>query len=294
MKRALVCLLLLQTATAWAAPPMRIAVMPPRDLGLGSEAVAELEHALVEAVSALPGFSVANLSSSGRLSAAKGMAALEQPVARAQALAQECSATRVLLVDVARLGEGHVVYLQGIDPKSGAQVGSTTASLSNERPPTAADRAALRGAVVRVFDPTRYLGRLALKLDVKGAEVQVDGRPLNGDPMKPLELSVGTHALRVTHPAYHDFLRFIDVVYDETVSLDVPLAAYPLTEGEMAERQRRTLVPAVRPKLKWYRTWWALTLAGVVLTGVTTGIVFAARPDLTADRSLSYRWRPSP
>jgi hypothetical protein len=293
VKRLWALALLCAAQSAWAAPPVRVAVTPLRDVGLGVEAVAQLEQALVEAVLAQPGFSVANLSAAGRLTAPKG-GALESPSARAQSLAKEAGANRALLVDVARLGEGQVVYLQRIDPKNGQSLGSTTASLSTASPLAAADRAALRGAVVRVLDPDRYLGRIALKLDVKGAQAQVDGRPLSGDLSHPIELSVGTHALRVTHPAYHDFLRFIDVGYDETVSLEVPLAAYPLSEGEMAERQRHNAAPVVVKRPPWYRTWWALSLSGVILTGLTAGIVFAVRPELTADHSLSYQFKPTP
>jgi PEGA domain len=293
MKRLLFVLAIFGASVAQATPNMRVALMPLRDVGLGAEAVSELEHELVEAVAALPGFSVANLSSAGRLTGPKGVP-VDTPAVRAQALAKEVNANRALLVDVARLGDGQVLYLQGIDPKSGEPVGSTTASLANTRPMPAADRASLRGAVVRVLDPAHYSGRLILKLDVRGAEVQIDGRPLAGDTTKPIDLAVGTHALRVTHPAYHDFLRFIEVAFDEPITLDVPLAAYPLSEAEMAERQRRSAVPLVTKKLPWYRTWWALTLSGIVLTGVTTGIVFAARPDITADRSLHFRYSPTP
>src|SRR5207237_8737602 len=122
--------------------------------------------------------------------------------ARAEQLGRELNAARALVVDVARLGEGQVVYLQGIDPKTGQVVGSTTASLSDTRPLPAAERDSLRGAVVRVMAPEAYTGRLLLKLDVKGAEAQLDGAPLLADLSRPqlMPVPVGTHALRVTHP----------------------------------------------------------------------------------------------
>lgn len=287
-------LLLLQIQVASAAQTMRVAVLPLRDLGLGSEAVAELERTLVEAIAAQPGFSIANLSSSGRLTGPKNLS-VDQAAARAQQLGKEVNANRALVVDVARLGEGQVVYLQGIDPKSGEAVGSTTVSLSNERPLPAADRNALRGGVVRVLAPDDYVGHLMLKLDVKGAEVQLDGRQLAGDLTRPVSVPVGTHALRVTHPAYHDFLRFVDLGFDQTLDLAVPLAAYPLTQGEMAERKRRGAPTAAPKPVPWYRSWWALSVGGIFITGITAAIVIAARPDpIAGDRSLNYRYQPSP
>jgi hypothetical protein len=108
------------------------------------------------------------------------------------------------------------------------------------------------------------------------------------------ELPVGTHALRVTHPAYHDFLRFLDVEFDKTLGVDVNMALYPLAEGEMTERQRRGL-PVTRRHLPWWRTWWALTLAGVAITGVTVGVVWLARPWLShGDSSSGYAPMPQP
>jgi hypothetical protein len=286
-------LLLLYAQLAAAAQPMRIAVLPLHDLGLGSQAVTELERALVEAIAAQPGFSVANLNANGRLTGPKNFTG--DVAARAEELGKELNAARALVVDVARLGEGQVVYLQGIDPKTGQVVGSTTVSLSDTRPLPPADRDALRGGVVRVVAPGDYVGRLLLKLDVKGAEAQLDGAPLLADLTRPVTVPVGTHALRVTHPAYHDFLRFIDVSFDQTVELPVPLAAYPLTEGEMAERRRRSGAD-VKPKaVPWYRSWWALTLSGVIITGVVAGAIVGTRPDpIGADHSLSYRYVPTP
>jgi hypothetical protein len=292
MKRALLIATLI-AGSAGAAPPMRVAVLPLHDLGLGSEALVELEHAIVEQIAALPGMSVANLSANGRLVAGPRLSTIDQPIARAQALAREVGATRALVIDAARLGDGQVVYLQGVDPKAGS-IGSTTASLSGAHPPTPEDLTALRGAVVRILDPEHYVGRILVKLDVKGAEVQIDGRPVTADLSRPIEVGVGTHALRVTHPAYHDFLRFIEVPYGALLTLDVPLAAYPLTEGEMAERQRRHQGPVRKIHVPWYRSWWALSLAGVVLTGVTAGIVIGARPGVSSDRSLSYQRGPTP
>ena len=145
---------------------------------------------------------------------------------------------------------------------------------------------------MRILDPLRYTGRLQLRLDVQGAVVQIDGRPA---PAGVSELPVGTHALRVTHPAYHDFLRFLDIDFDKTLAVDVGMAAYPLAEGEMTERQRRALGPLSHRQLPWWRRWWALSLAGVALTGVTIGVVVVARPWLEhGDSSTAYRPLPQP
>ena len=175
---------------------------------------------------------------------------------------------------------------------SGRAIGSTTVSLGGGSARGPGDRDAMRGALMRILDPHRYTGRLARAPRRPGrARCRSTGAPRQTGIT---ELPVGTHALRVTHPAYHDFLRFLDIDYDKTLSVDVNLAAYPLAEGEMTERQRRGL-PIPQQRVPWWRTWWALTLAGVAVTGVTVGVVWLARPWLShGDSSTAYDPTPQP
>jgi hypothetical protein len=191
-------------------------------------------------------------------------------------------AQRTLTAEVARIGEGRVLYLGASE--SGKPIGSTSATLGSESGElSAADKKAVRAAVVRLLAPERHVGRLACKVDVPGAVVMLDGNPQSGPNF---EAPVGTHALRVTHPAYRDFLRFVDVAYDDTLNVDVALSAYPLTEGEMAEKLKK---PAPAKKTPWYRSWWLLSITGVALTGATIGIVWAVRPGFGFDQKIDYR-----
>ncbi|HEX6837220.1 MAG TPA: hypothetical protein VF334_11640 [Polyangia bacterium] len=282
--------LMLTPAVALAAPP-RLAICPPHDTALGGVG-ARIDAALGDAAQALPGFTVLNLAG-GKLSGPRrGDARLEtQPAARALAFGKELGANRAVAVEATPLGDGLVVYLQALEVPSGRAIGSTTVSLRGGAARAPADRDVMRGALMRILDPGRYTGRLQVHLDVQGAVVQIDGRPAQPGIT---ELPVGTHALRVTHPAYHDFLRFLDIEFDKTLGVDVNMAAYPLAEGEMTERQRRGQ-PVARRKVPWWRSWWALTLAGVALTGATVGVVWLARPWLShGDSSTGYNPMPQP
>ena len=283
--------LLFVPTLAWAAP-LRLVICPPHDAGPGA-AGARIDAALAEAAQALPGFTVVNLAG-GKLSGPRrGDARLEtQPAARALAFGKEAAANRAVAVEATPLGDGIVVYLQALEVPSGRAVGSTTVSLGGGGARAPGDGDAVRGALVRILDPRHYTGRLQVRLDVQGAVVQIDGRPAQAGLT---ELPVGTHALRVTHPAYHDFLRFLEIEFDKTTAVDVNMAAYPLAEGEMTERQRRGGPPIARREVPWWRSWWALTLAGVALTGVTIGVVWLARPWLDhGDSSTGYNPMPQP
>ena len=292
MRSYALLLLLLPSLARGAAGPPRVAILPARDASLGA-ASTRVEAALVEAAQALPGFVVANLNGLRLAGPRKVDARMEaQPSARALALGKEVGAQRAVAVEATPLGDGLVIYLQALEVPSGRSLGSTTVSLGAGSARAGGDRDVLRGALVRILAADRFVGRLQVRLDVRGAEVQIDGHPSRAGIV---ELPVGTHALRVTHPAYHDFLRFLDVEFDKTLPVDVNMAAYPLAEGEMTERQRRGRGPVPKRHLPWWRTWWALSGAGVVLTGLTVGVVALARPGLPHDdRSTGYQPTPTP
>ena len=255
--------LLLASGVAHAAP-QKLAITPLHD-------APDLEKTLVELVQKLPSSSVELINVVG--------GKLQTP--------KLAPGVRLLTVELARLGEGRILYLQASNPN-----GSTTVAFAGESGgPSAADRERLRAGLVRVLAPEHFVGRLQVKFDVSNAEVQIDGKRVPGSS-GTFDVAVGTHALRVTNPAYRDFLRFVDVEFDKTVPIDVALSAYPLAEGEMTEKLRKQVIP--KRKLPWYRTWWALSLAGGVITGATIGLVYGLRPGVTADKTLSYQVAPSP
>jgi hypothetical protein len=273
------------TTNARAAGPIRVAVLPLRESAAGA-ATPRLEAALAEALPLIPGVTAVNLSAGKFTAPRKSEGRLEsQPSARALTLGRELGAQRAIAVEATPLGDGLVIYVQALDVSSGRSLGSTTFALEGGATRAPADRDAARGALTRVIDASRYVGRLDIKLDVKGAVVQVDGRPAHAGIV---ELPVGTHALRVTHPAYHDFLRFLEVGFDQTLPVAVNMAAYPLAEGEMTESQRRSW-PINTRKLPWYRRWYSVAGAGIVLTGVTIGVVWLARPGVHDDSSATFK-----
>jgi len=245
-----------------SAAPLKVALTPLKD----TADAASIERALVDALRELPGLQLAN-------------------VANGHPSARTTGADRVLSVEAARIGDGRVLYLQ-VSDGAGKQLGATTVPIAGESGDVQpGDRAALRAGLTRALQPSRYVGRLQLHVDVAGAELQVDGKRIDVAAGRAVELPVGTHALRVTHPAYRDFLRFVDVEYDKTLALDVPMAAYPLAEGEMSERQRKAVKSA---RVPWWRSWWALTVSGVIITGVVAGAVVLSRPGVTADQTATY------
>lgn len=184
------------------------------------------------------------------------------------ALGQLVGAARVVYAEVGGLGDARVVYLKTVDVAGSREATSTTLELGSGGEPDEMARA----AAFRLLAPERYQGHLALKVDVEGAVVYVDGARVATSPVDRVPLPVGTHALRVTHPEFQDFVRFVDVEFDRTLELPVELRRYPIVSRDLLHRGNGPgaaggIHDGVEPT-PWYRRWY--TIAGgsaVVLIG---------------------------
>ena len=197
------------------------------------------------------------------------------------------SANYVVYGEVGGVGEIQIAYLKLIDVAKKREIRTTTLELSKN-----ADDSAARAAAVRLLVPNRYVGKLALNIDVKGASVFVDGRLVTKSPDKPLKLRVGTHAIRVTHPEYRDFVRFVDVAYASDEILEVGLKQYPSVSSEMRRAGGVDMnaggAATVEPT-PWYRRWYTIAGAGAVVF-ISSAIVFGlATGGIDADASKTVR-----
>lgn len=167
----------------------------------------------------------------------------------------------VVYGEVGGVGEVKIAYLKLIDVANKRELRTTTLELDGK------GKDAPKTAAIRLLAPERYTGRLALKVDVDGASVFVDGRMVSKSPAKPLDLKVGTHAIRVTHPEYRDFVRFVEVAFGANDALDVGLQQYPIVASDMrrtggTDFGNGTPVDGPTP---WYRRWYTIAGAGAVV-----------------------------
>ena len=171
------------------------------------------------------------------------------------------------------LGDVQVVYLELVDAGSAREVRSTTLEVA------ANGEGGALGAAYRLLAPERYTGTLTLAVDADGATIYVDGKKVGKSPQGPVSLSVGTHALRVTHPEYRDFVRFVDVDFGRDNKIDVALHEYPVVSRELSGDGKHGAhgnVTYIDTPAPWYRKWWAIAaFTGVVAVsaGVTFGII---------------------
>jgi hypothetical protein len=191
----------------------------------------------------------------------------------------------VVAGEVGSLGGAYMVYLRLVE-ENGNVLRSASGVLDPSQPGL---RDAARGLALRLLEPARYSGTVRLTVDVPNAWIHLDGRRLARSPAGPLrDVSVGTHAVRVTHEAYRDFVRFVEVPFDGTVDVAVKLSAYPVRAEQMrlvgtADDSQ----PLTDRELPWYRRWWAMTAFGaVVLAGATTTAAIIARRTVPRDAEI--------
>lgn len=173
----------------------------------------------------------------------------------------------VISGEVGGLGESRVVYLAASE--NGRELRSTTLAVGGARDGGGGPA----GAAVRLLDPDGYRGTLRLAIDVTGATVFVNGSKVPVSPRGELTLPVGAQAVRVTHPEYHDFVRFIDVEFGKTIDVAVDMQQYPIVRRDVPGQPiQRDRIDYTDPPV--WRRWYVVGPAAVglaVLTAVVVG-----------------------
>lgn len=278
MKLAILAAVLLTAGVAHAAP--RTVVLAPMS-ALGAEDTSasakqiqgELEKALgaIDDVTVIAGKPVLDAIKKAKKPQLK---VCEGETACLAELGKLMGADLVVAGEAGGLGDVSVVYLELVDVAAAKSVRSTTLEVGN----TAEGGAS--GAAYRLLAPEQYTGTMILELDVAGATVYVDGKRVGkATAGKPIPFSVGTHALRVTHPEFHDFVRFVDVGFHADAKVAVSMKEFPIVSTELTGTgagNPGSKVTYLDHPTPWYRKWWAIAaFSGVVFVGAaaTAGLI---------------------
>jgi len=199
------------------------------------------------------------------------------------ALGQLVGADYAVFGEVGGLGNAQVIYLKLVDVKAAREVRSTVLELDGTR---AADVEA-RAAATRLFAPGRYVGQLVLASNVEGASVYVNGELIARTPARPLSLPVGSHALRVTHPEYRDFVRFVEIGFAGREEVAVQLMPYDAVSGDIRRTGQGDLAAAGAGGYQptpWYRRWYTVAGGAAVLLLTSALVVGIASDRIDFDR----------
>ena len=277
VKRAAVVLAIVGAAAPAAAEPKTIVVAPLSALGTEdtSEGARQIQADLEKAVGEVDGATV--ITSKQALAAIKKakrpeLRVCENDAACLSELGKLVKADLVVAGEAGGLGEVTVVYLELVDVAKAKEVRSTTLETDD-----AAGGGAL-GAAYRLLAPDQYTGTISLAVDARGATIFIDGKKVGKSPSPAIPLGVGTHALRVTHPDYRDFVRFADVSFHGDTAIEVKLQEFPVisTQVEGPDADPISNVTYVDHPTPWYREWWSVAaFSGIVLiaAAATAGII---------------------
>lgn len=272
---SLACILALCAPTlAKPTPPKKVVLAPITSLG-AQQKTKPVETLIEASLSSQGGFHIIGpeiAASTANQQKRPELRSCDGDLSCLSELGTLLAAPLVVHAAVGGLGGSQVVYLKLIDVAAKTEVRSTTLEISNT---TEKEKAAL-AAATRLLAPERYVGTLRLTSSVAKAIVFLDGHKVATTPTNAISVYVGSHALRITHPEHHDFVRFVDVEFDEQMEVEVTLRELPGVSRSLAKKN--LLAPSaadvqmVSTKTPWYRRWYTIA-GGAIVVGVTTAII---------------------
>lgn len=268
---------------------------PLEAIGLGRKRVRRITAALQDTLSKVPGVKMSSLKNSRRFLKSKYGAtygACEGELPCVVKFGELLKAPLVVAGDLSGLGKGFVLFLRLVDPKAGKVLRKVSVVYGGRKK----QNVLLREAAYRLLAPDKFRGTLKLVVDVPGAAVYLNGKPLGKSPVKATGVQAGTHALRITHSEYHDYMAFVDVAFEKATEIKISLKQYPIISEEMKQKARKRSGPVVvqpgqqvlyRP-LPWYKRWWFITSVGAaVLAATLTTVALSRRRHLERDGSIT-------
>ncbi len=237
-------LLLASGAAAAASPPAgggqrTVVLWQLKGLGLEPDVEQRLRSALADAIARNPRWRPLRSRIVERRLERAGLSRRSPAVRAAPALA-----VRFLLSGtVAALGDELGLDLKVLAGADGRQLRRVSENLPSQHDAWAP---ALDGLLVRLLEPERWVGGLALEVSEPGARVFLDGEPVATTPLAgPLKgLMPGKHILMIRKQGFDDFSRFVVVRYGQLARLTVDLANATVV-GLLYEQE--TATPAVEP-----------------------------------------------
>ncbi len=174
--------------------------------------------------------------------------------------------------EVGGLGDARVVYLKLVDVATKKELRSTLLELSSSHDAKANSLA----AATRLLAPETYVGTIDVSTPVKGAVIYLDGQKRGTTPSKAISSSVGSHALRVTHPEHRDYVRFIDIEFGKATKITTELQPLP---GVSQRLSREGIIGGTGgtgfgkvEQTPWYFRWYTVA-GGAAVLGVTSAII---------------------
>lgn len=256
--------------------------------GVPNTSLQKLEALIEEGISALPktkAISAKTATQATRKAKKPKLRSCDGNAACLTELGKLTGAAIVVYAEVSDLGDAQVIYLKAVDVGTGKELRSTTLELGAKTNRKKASKA----AAAQLLAPQTYVGTLSVKTPVQGATVFLDGHKISASPGgAPVQVYVGSHALRVTHPEHRDFVRFVDVVFEELTVVDAELLGLPgvdrklSAEGVLGNGSNPASLIIRHRDTPWYHRWYTIT-GGVAAIAITSAVIVSGGDSFNAD-----------
>jgi len=292
----LFCLFPCLTARAKPAKNEQIALKPLEPIGFPKTKVDATDKVLHNVFSSIPGVTLIPFKEVKKLVASgKGRQLLHCGTENdcMSNFGKKLNADLVIAGDITSVGKGYALYLKLYDLEKKKVVRSVSGVITEKK---GRHKDTLLELGYRLIVPHKHRGNLVVKVDVKKAKIYVNGEMKATSPSPTLSLKAGTHNIRVTHPSYHDFLKFIDLPFGQTIRINANLKAYPIVSGSMKAKQLQKTKEEGREiiyrPLPWYKKWYigaAIGVGAALLAGTATavGLVLSKDPYLERDITVT-------
>lgn len=280
-----------KVATAAPAGGKTVVLAPASSMGNSNKGLRKVESLIEEGIAALPETQVITALSAGRATRKAKRPELrtcEGDVACLKELGVLMNATHVVYAEVSDLGDAEVIFLKALDVRAGKDVRSTTLKLgkgSNRKRES-------KAAAAQLLAPDLYVGTLNVKSTIADASVFLDGHKIGTTTSPPVSVYVGSHAMRVTHPEHSDYVRFVDVHFEEETVVNAELLGLPgldqrmQAEGVLGGGTAASNIIVTHRERPWYLRWYTIT-GGVAAIALTSAVLASGgssfSPDLIRD-----------
>jgi hypothetical protein len=284
MKLILGVLVILLAAVPARAVRRTAVVAPLNPLGIEQREIKRVQRWLTAAASSVRGYRWLLSSRLQKLQRSLGKTDCTANAGCLAELARRLDVDYIVTGDVGSLSGAYMVYLR-LANRRGKRVQAVSGVLDPRRPGL---KARARELAIQLLAPDHHTGALRVKVDVPNAWIYLDGERIARSPAGIIKkIPVGTHALRVTHEAYRDFVRFVKIPFHEAVDVEVAMSAFPVKTGRMALDKGLAGRPLTDEELPWYRRWWVVATVGVaVLAATTTTMALLAGGDVPRDAEV--------
>ena len=287
-----------------ARAAVTLAVYPLQPLGVPAATVDSLDATLRGEIARLHEFQLLDRGRTGAAlrngAASPGVSCNGTPACLSE-LGRLLSVQKVIYGIVSGIGDSYSIELKLIDVASGGEERRVRAAVGGKRE---ALLAGLRGTVVRLLEPARWVGALEVHAGAPGSLVVVDGRPVGQTPLgHPVaRLTPGRHSLRIAKSGFAPFEKFVDVHFGETTVVQVDLAGSTVRgvmyrEGAEApapaEGRRTGAVPVIvvtseAPSAPRYHDWaWRAVDASLGLAALGLGAGLISQVNRSAASSMT-------